>query len=213
MHEILQSITPDSVLAWLKVLGAVVITVFGYLKRHLVNRRGRALERRYLALKALLDEGVEKLHPLLLEAGVAAALGHSRLSAKAIRLLLCQDSPLQAMDRYLRGSGYVTLARDGSHFESTFMIRTASIRKTLAAGVFLFYMIFAMAALWLLMYLMPQLLQSGKWAASLLTLMYAGLSALFAVLVLREGVCMQQAYALVRDQKDLIGTPQPELLG
>jgi len=53
------------------------------------------------------------------------------------------------------------------------------------------------------MYLMPELLQSGKWAAALLTLMYAVLSALFAVVVLREGVCMQQAYALVRDHKTL----------
>ena len=203
MQELLHSITPDNVQVWLKVLGAVGVTVFGYLKRHLVNRRGRALERRYLALKALLDEGVEKLHPLLLEAGIAAALGHSRLSAKAIRLLLCQESPLQAMDRYLRGTGYVTLARDGSHFEPTLMTRTSSIRKTSAVGAFLLYMVFAMAALWLLMYLMPELLQSGKWAAALLTLMYAGLSALFAVLVLREGVCMQQAYALVRDQKTL----------
>lgn len=203
MPELLQSITIDNALEWLKALGVVVVTVIGYFKRHLLDRRGRTLERRYLAFKALLQEGVEKLHPLLLEAGMASALGHSRLNAKAIRLLLCQDSPLQSMERYLRGSGYVMLAPDGSHFESTVVIRKTWIRRTLATGVFLVYVVFAISALWLLMYGMPQLMQGGKWGAALVMLMYTVLLGFFAVVVLREGSNMQQALALVRDHKAL----------
>jgi hypothetical protein len=70
------------------VLAPVIKLFFG--KR---PDRGRELEERSARIKAFYEEGGLDLQPLRMESAFAAAMGHSRLDAREIPLLLRQKKP------------------------------------------------------------------------------------------------------------------------
>lgn len=79
-----------------KLVGLVVGVIAAAIKlfKESGSRRPHALEERHRRIKTFFEEGGVDQHPLLVETGFAAAVGHSKLNAVEIRSMLHQRKPL-----------------------------------------------------------------------------------------------------------------------
>lgn len=110
---------------------------------------------RYERLRVFLSDGGANQQSLLVEQGFGAAMGHTKLTAPEIKVILNKDSPSNFIESYLKARNYIKLNNAGDGFELT-SIASKPIRRALSvwAGV-LFYALFLIAAVWLLFSVIP----------------------------------------------------------
>jgi len=135
------------------------------------------LEDRYSRVERFFHCGGPELSPLLMESAFGSALGHLRLTAIEIPLVLKQREPTRFMERYLQVQQYIGPNADGT----AFVLRSAAashiwcnVVRLLSLGL---YVAFAAAAGWLGLFGAPSLLAAAKWlpaiGATLLSVLFA----------------------------------------
>ena len=143
------------------------------------------LEERYSRVERFFQCGGLELPPLLMEAALGAALGHLKLSAAEIPLILKQSEPTRFLERYLQIQQYL-----GPNAG-----RTAFVLRSTAASPFwrnlvrlvsvVVYVVFAAVAGWLGLFGIPILLAKASWfpaaGAGALCLLFA-LAAWFSII-------------------------------
>ncbi len=126
-------------------------------------RRPKELEERYARIKSFFDDGGAERHALLVEAAFAAAVGHTKLNAVEIPLVLRQKQPTHFMDMYVRARGYLAPSEDGSQFELKSVAALAGLRGALVALGLGAYVLLVFAAVWLTFYFAPKMALAQSW--------------------------------------------------
>ena len=149
------TISMDQLIDLLKQAALLLGVVAPGLK-FLLGSRGSAksLEDRYSRIERFF-QGAHELPGLRMEAAFGAVLGHLKLSAIEIPLLLRQREPTQFIERYLQVRHYLGAKVDGE----SFVLRSAAARpvwrNTVRAVSFAFYILFAAVAGWLVIFGVP----------------------------------------------------------
>jgi len=128
--------------------------------------RPKGLEGRYRHLKAFVEDGGVDRHPVLVESGFAAAVGHARFTAMEVALILRQRKPLQFMDVYLRSRSYVQPANDGLQFRLLGAAKHPRARRALVILATALYVVLVAPGMGLLLFKLPLALLSEDWRAS-----------------------------------------------
>lgn len=127
-------------------------------------QRPKELEDRYQRIKNFFDEGGYERHPLLVEASFAAAVGHTKLNAVEIPLVLRQQRPTQFINSYVRVRDHLAPTEDGSKFELRAIAAKPRLRKSLVVLGLISYVTFMLAAVWLTFYAAPKLALVQSWS-------------------------------------------------
>ncbi len=159
----------------LKYVSAVVAVIAPAFK--VLRSRGRdparELEERDRRIEAFFEAGGSELSPLRMESAFGAAVGHTRLNAQEIPLILKQRKPTSFMASYLGVRDYLAPTLDGRRFELRSIAARPRLRQTLSVAGFFLYGLFGFASVWLLFYLAPKLAASHSWMQFSLTIVLA----------------------------------------
>lgn len=143
-------------------------------------RPRRDLKARYLGIKAFFEDGGINVHPFLMECAFAAAIGHARLSAEDIPLVLRQKNPSSFISAYLSIRHYLAPNSNESRFELRGLAarpRLRNLAKYLGLGS---YIVLVAASMWLL-YRSVEVAAAGAWSQFggylVLTFFFAALAA------------------------------------
>jgi hypothetical protein len=136
-------------------------------------RRPKELEERFERIKRFFDEGGIERHPLIVEASFAAAIGHTRLNADEIRILLRQRKPTQFIGSYVRVRDYLSPSADGMRLELQSVAAVPALRWLFIFAGVLLYAAFVGAGLWLTFWIAPQEVKARAWSGVALTLSLA----------------------------------------
>lgn len=160
----------------------------------------KSLEDRYSRIERFFELGAHELPGLRMEAAFGAVLGHLKLSAIEIPLLLRQREPTRFIERYLQVRHYLGPKVDGASFE----LRSAAVRPAwrniVRAVSFACYVLFAGVAGWLVIFGVPALLDQSQWLRAAGALALATLFACAAWLSIIEGRRISWAIQLHRTQ-------------
>jgi hypothetical protein len=155
----------------------VLAPAAGHFSERLLGRQ-KLIERRLANLQNFFGAGGELQHPALREASFAVAVGHDRIGAKAIPLLLRQHEPSRFIRLYVRARAYLVPSEDGTKFNLDGLAKHASIRRTLFGLGFAAYLSLVFMAMYLVLFRMPSALSAGAWkpaaADGLLAVVFAG---------------------------------------
>ena len=149
----------------LKIFGAVVALLIPFLKPStgpLIGRH-KKLEERHRRLRQFFDEGGTRRPALLVESSFGAALGHLKLTATEISILLRQSRPTVFIATYLRVRGHLIIDATGTKFVLRGVAACTWGRRTLVALGLVVYAFFFLAAGWVAFYLAPPYFKQGDW--------------------------------------------------
>ncbi|MDE2397254.1 MAG: hypothetical protein KGM91_17615 [Burkholderiales bacterium] len=149
------------VLKQLAVAVGVVAPVFKFLPKWL----GKTVNfgERHDRLQRFFTEGGADLPPLQMEAAIASALGHDKLSAKDIRFLIRLREPSRFLRRYLEVRQYLRPNDDGTRIELASTAASIFLRNVVRTLSAVFYVAFAGSAGWLLLFGAPSLIAQSSW--------------------------------------------------
>lgn len=165
--------------------------------------RPKHLEERYRGLKSFFDDGGVDRHPVLVESGFAAAVGHTRFNATEIALILKQRKPLQFMDVYLRSRSYVQPTEDGQQFRLLGIARHKRVRQMLVILATVLYIGLVAPGVGLLLFKLPTELLTQEWLASAHVATTAVLGACTGFAVLHMAAQLHWAVLIVEKQVPL----------
>jgi hypothetical protein len=193
----------DQLVEVLKYVSALLAVLAPLLKLFpgFTAKRPQELEEQYKRVKTFFDEGGAERHPLLVEMSFAAAVGHRKLNAVEIPLLLRQKKPSQFIDAYASVRDYLAPTKNGERFELRSIAAKDWLRKLLVAVGVALYAVFAVAVLWLLFYQAPKLALSQSWAALLAVISCALLFIAAAAYCLVAGSRLHWAKQLEASQR------------
>lgn len=186
----------------LKQVGGILAVAIPATKLWFSRRapRTKELEGRADRLQKFFDNGGLEQHPIMLEARFGAALGHLNLSAKEIKLLLQQASPTQFLLRYLHVKQYIEPAANGSIFILKSLAASRFLSRVMQIAMFLVYVLYAGAAVWILLQELPVLITTAAWLKALGAVVFSFFSALGAWYCLIEGRRISWAIQLQKTQ-------------
>lgn len=202
--ELLSLLPMDQIVDLLKYVTAV-LAVIAPAFRVFQNRgrdSARELEERDERIKAFYEAGGSELSPLRMESAFGAAMGHIRLNAQEIPLILRQRRPTSFMASYLRVRDYIAPGHDGCRFELRSIAARPRLRQTLCGAGFVLYALFGFASVWLLFYLAPKLALSRAWIQFGLTLVLSVIFAITGGYILYAASHLHWAKKLFDDQSD-----------
>lgn len=156
----------------------------------------KKLEERHSRIKAFFDEGGTERHAFLVESAFGAAMGHTKLSAVEIPIILRQKKPTQFMGIYLRVRVYLAPDKTGTTLELQSIAKHAHLRKTLVFLGFIVYVVLVCTAVWLLFYLAPRQISAQSWGNLLGTVSVAVLFSSAAAYCLMEASRLHWAAGL-----------------
>jgi hypothetical protein len=166
MFEALKSVNMDQFIDLLKHAGTALAVLTPVFK--LFPGAGRDnvhhLEERHKCFKTFFDQGGAEQHPLLVESAFGAALGHTKLDAREIPLILRQPKPTAFINSYLRVRSYLAPNKDGSRFELQSLAARPFLRKIFITVGIVAYGLFFLTAIWMLLYLSPKLAMQQAWS-------------------------------------------------
>lgn len=180
------------------VIGALVPAVNLLTGRY--AQRPKHLQERYQAIKGFFDDGGVDRHPMLVEACFAAALGHAKLNAHEIALLVRQTKPMQFMAVYLRARDYMRPSDDGQRFMLNGWFAHKALRRGWILTGVLVYAILVAGALALLLYELPTLVSARAWSHLYALLMLAVAALCIGALALNGAAKVSFAERLVSRQ-------------
>jgi hypothetical protein len=165
----------DQLVELLKYLSAVLAVLAPAFKLLLGTRaeKTQQLEDRHRRMKTFFEEGGTERHALLIESSFAAAVGHAKLTAAEVPMILRQRTPTQFMATYVQVRDYIGPNEDGSTFVLKSLAAVPSLRRILVALGVLSYVALLGSAVWLLFYLAPKLALAQSWANSIAMLVAA----------------------------------------
>lgn len=188
MIDAILQIPSDQFIELLKNSGTVVAVLAPIFK--LLAGSGKydtnQLDERYKRFKAFFENGGVAQHPILMESAFGAAIGHTKLDAKEIPLVLLQKKPTAFINTYLRVRSYLAPNELGTEFELKSIAANPLVRKAFVWGGVSLYVLFLGAASWMLLYLAPQLANKHNWSELFWSLVLAGMFAAFAIYCLVE---------------------------
>lgn len=186
----------------LKQLGGILAVAIPAIKLWFSGRvpRTRELEERADRLQKFFHDGGLEQHPMLLEARFGAALGHLNLNATEIPLLLRQSAPTQFLQRYLRVKQYIEPAADGSVFVLKSIAASWFTRNLIRGVMLILYVLYATAAVWMLLQELPALITATAWLKALGAVAFSCFAALGAWYFLTEGLRISWAIQLQKTQ-------------
>lgn len=170
----------DQLVEVLKYISAILVVLAPLLKLfpgRTGQRQPREFEERYQRIQAFFEAGGVERHPFLVEAAFAAAVGHSKLNAIEIPLVLRQPRPTQFMNTYVRVRDYLAPTQDGLRFELRSIASLTRLRKILVGVGVLMYLVFMLAAVWLAFHAAPKLILSQSWSSLVGAFSFAALFA------------------------------------
>lgn len=191
---------------WIEVLKYLssIVAVLAPLPKVFLPRgseRKRKLQDRDRLITKFYDEGGVELPPFRREAALGAALGHTRLTASEIPLILSQKNPTSFIASYLKARGNLSPSSDGSKFELRSVAAKPCLRRVLQTLGVLLYFLLAISALWLLFSVAPKVALTGDWSRLAKTLMLAFLVAFAAIVLLIESAGLYWAAKLYAEQR------------
>ncbi len=188
-----------AVIAGIAAITAPIVKLFN--ERRTV--RPQHLEERYRSLKTFFDDGGVDRHPVLVESGFAAAVGHTRFTAAEVDLILRQRKPIQFMDVYLRSRSYVQPTDDGQQFRLHGIAKYQRVRQTVVALATVLYVLLVAPGMGLLLFKLPMELLSQDWVASARMATTGVLSACTGFAVLHMAAQLHWAALIVQKQMPL----------
>lgn len=189
-------------------LAPVLKSFFG----HMANRT-RHLDVRYSRIKTFFDDGATARHPLLVEASFASAVGHSKLNAHEIELVLRQPRPTGFMTSYLRARDYVGPTEAGDQFELRGIAKHDAWRKTLVVLGIAIYILLAGPAIWTILYVIPMKAFSQQLPLALATMGFCSLAIALACIALMGSAKLHIAATLFKRQvKPIVAAGPTSLL-
>lgn len=172
----------DQLISILKYIAAALAALVAAIKLFAgLERHPRHLENRHRRIKEFFDEGGVDRHPLLIESGFGAAMGHDKFDAQEIPLFLRQKKPTAFMSSYLRVRNYLSPNSDGLLcFELHGLAAKPALRRIAIGLGFILYVLFVFISMWLL-YLSTQVAVVEAWSRFitiiLLSIFFAGFGA------------------------------------
>jgi len=143
----------------------VILGVLAPILKLIINRTNslKNLNDQLSRVERFFHSGGTDLPPLLMEHAMGAAMGHLKLSAQEIPLILKQREPTQFIERYLQVKSY--LRPDVA--SAKFVLKSAA-SSSLWGGIvrwllFFLYGVFAGTSMWILLYRLPSLISSFDW--------------------------------------------------
>ena len=202
--ELFSMLPMDQIVDALKYVSAVLAVVAPAFKvfRSRGRDSARELEERDGRIKAFFEAGGSELNPLRMESAFGAALGHTRLSAQEIPLILRQRKPTSFMASYLSVRDYLAPSPDGQRFELRSIAAHPRLRQALSVAGFILYVLFALASVWSLFYLAPKLAVSHAWTQFGLTIVLAAMFAFMGGYILFATSHLHWAKKLFESQCD-----------
>lgn len=157
--------------------------------------RQRELEDRARRLQTFFHDGGVDLPPILMEATFGGALGHLKLNANEIPIVLRQKAPTQFLQKYLDVREYLEPSEDGSRLVLKSIAASSSGNLVFRWVALFFYSIFAMSAMWLLFEHIPVLVSKSSWMQAfgtlMLILLFAGMAWHFLIMARRVSWALQ----------------------
>jgi hypothetical protein len=141
---------------------AVIAPAASYLSDKLFDKR-KSLASRHEKLKDFFHDGGDSQHPALRESSFAVAVGHEKIGARAIPVLLNQDEPLRFIRLYAPARSYLAINSSGTRLELVWLAKRTWVRRSLLLLGGGFYLIFVIFAVWVLLYRLPALAVAGAW--------------------------------------------------
>jgi hypothetical protein len=121
------------------------------------------LEERYSRIARFFQCDGLNLPPLLMEAALGAALGHLKLSATEIPLVLKQREPTRFLDRYLQVQQYLAPNVSGTAFILRSIAASLFWRNFVRICLTIFFVPFALGSSWLAFFSIPMLMTKESW--------------------------------------------------
>lgn len=177
MDQFVNQIVTGPFVEALRSLSGLLAVLVPLLKSFLGRspERSNELDDRFQRVKKFFDEGGVERHPLLVEASFASAVGHAKLDAREIRLVLRQPRPTRFIAAYVRVRDYLAPTKDGKKFELQALASHERLRKALVVAGVVLYVLFGFTAVGLTMYVAPRQALAQSWGHLTLALASAPL--------------------------------------
>ena len=205
--------------AWIEILkalaglGGAAITAAKLFFSGGEASRDRKFDERRERVKAFLAAYDERAHPILIEASFAAAMGHTKISAFELPILLRQRKPTQFIDLYAKVQDYLQPNECGTELELRSLAARAWLRNLLTWGGLAVYFAMAISTAVFGLYVLPDAVQASDWAKALSAMFNTFLFAGSALVVLIASGRLHWAAKLhdgqIRASEPTIAQPSP----
>lgn len=164
------------------------------------GRESRKFEERRDRIKEFLSAYDERAHPFVIEASFAAAIGHSKISAIELPILLRQRKPTEFIAVYANVQDYLASNAEGTQLQLRSLASNKWVRRPLVIMGVLLYLFMAGAACFFGLYVLPDAFATRSWSKGFSSMFYPTVFAATAWYILAGSSRLQWAAKLHRDQ-------------
>lgn len=170
-----------------KSLSALIIALLTASKSYLRGQGNwRPHRDQHEQLTTFFKAGGIHQHPILVEHSFGAVMGHTKLGASEIALLLRQTDPTNFIRSYMRVRTHLRPASSLDCFELSGTARHQALRISLTILGIIIYVIAALPAAYALLTKLPDEILHRSWPAALSTVVACGILGVFAIIVIYE---------------------------